>query len=154
MTMRVTATRSGRWWAIEAEHKGQPIYTQAKRLDQIEDLVRDAFTTLDVDVADEAIDIVPVIGSADLAEAARTASKHAVEAAQAASESMRRAVSRLQSDGLPVRDVAVLLDISPQRVSQLSAGRVAGAKEARKPGSAIAPPTPRWRRGQTADLST
>lgn len=128
--MRVTATRSGDWWAIEAEHDGQPIYTQAKRLDQIEELVRDAFATLDVDLADESIDVVPVIGSSDVAEAARTASKEAAQAAKAASESMRRAVSRLQGDGLPVRDVAILLDISPQRVSQLSAGRVAAARTA------------------------
>lgn len=126
--MRVTATRSGDWWAIEAEHDGQPIYTQAKRLDQVDELVRDAFTTLDIDLAGESIDVVPVIGSAEVAEAARTASKQAAQAAKAASESMRRAVSKLQGDGLPVRDVAVLLDISPQRVSQLSAVRVAAPK--------------------------
>ncbi|GAB98311.1 hypothetical protein BJY21_002147 [Kineosphaera limosa] len=59
--MRVTATRSGTWWAIEAQHDGQPIYTQAKRLDQIEALVRDAFATIDIDVSDEAIDVIPVI---------------------------------------------------------------------------------------------
>jgi hypothetical protein len=60
--MRVTATRSGDWWAIEAEHDGQPIFTQAKRLDQVEGLVRDAFATLDVDLANESIEVVPVIG--------------------------------------------------------------------------------------------
>lgn len=128
--MRVTATRSGDWWAIEAEHDGQPIYTQAKRLDQVDELVRDAFATLDIDLAGESIEVVPVIGSADVAQAARTASKQAAQAAKAASESMRRAVSRLQGDGLPVRDVAVLLEISPQRVSQLSAVRVAPPKRA------------------------
>lgn len=126
--MRVTATRSGDWWAIEAEHDGQPIFTQAKRLDQVEGLVRDAFATLDVDLANESIEVVPVIGSAAGAEAARKASKRAAEAARNASESMRRAVTKLQSDGLPVRDVAVLLDISPQRVSQLAATQVATGK--------------------------
>ncbi|MGL4178020.1 MAG: antitoxin HicB [Dermatophilaceae bacterium] len=119
--MRVTATRSGDWWAVEATHAGQPVYTQARRLDQIETMVRDAFVTLGLDIADEPVDVVPTIEGADLARRAREASKSAVEAAATASESMRKAVEGLQSQGLPVRDVAVMLGISPQRVSQIAA---------------------------------
>lgn len=74
--MRVIATRSMDWWAVEAEHDGQPIYTQAKRLEQVEGLVCDSFPTLDVDLADESIVVVPVIGSADVAETAAK-SEHA-----------------------------------------------------------------------------
>lgn len=126
--MRVTATRSGDWWAIEAEHNGQPIYTQAKRLDQVEALVRDAFATLGVDTSEEPMELVPVIESFAIADAARSASREAAAAAKAASESMRHAIARLQADGLTVRDVAALLDISPQRVSQLAPGSTASAK--------------------------
>lgn len=126
--MRVTATRSGDWWAVEAEHNGQPIYTQARRLDQVEALVRDAFATLGVDTNEEPMELVPVIESVDVADAARRASREAAAAAKAASDSMRKAIARLQADGLTVRDVAALLDISPQRVSQLATGRTASTR--------------------------
>lgn len=118
--MHVTATRSGNWWAIEATHHGQPIFTQAKRLDQVESLVRDAFAMMAIDITDESIDVTPIVDGADTAQAARLASRNAAAAAKAASESMRKAAVALKSHGLPVRDVAVMLDISPQRVSQLT----------------------------------
>ena len=120
--MNVTAkvVRSGNWWAIEVpEIPG--LFTQARRLDQVAAMVQDAASLAglgDVDVA-----VVPVLDdetilSIEDAKRCRTTLAVATTAAAAAS---REAVAKLRSQGLPVRDVAQLLGISPQRISALAA---------------------------------
>ena len=125
--MDVTATRSGDWWALEAEHQGQPVYTQAKRLDQAAEMVRDAFATLDIDVSAERVFVIPRLARKTDSEVAATlkANESAAEAARLASEQMRRTVADLRGQGLTVRDVAQVLHVSPQRVSQLAASQTA-----------------------------
>jgi len=119
--VQVDVRRAGDWWAIETSVRGQAIFTQAKRLDQVEGMIHDACATLGIDIAaDEVIEVVPRLPGADLATAAREASKTAAVAAAHASTSMRKAARTLQSQGLSVRDIGVMLDISPQRVSQLT----------------------------------
>lgn len=119
--MRVTATRSGDWWALEAEHEGQTVFSQARRLEQIDDTIRDAFATLDLDVSAEDIDVVVNLegGLDEEVAAATSASLRAAEVTRTASEAMRSAVTRLRRSGLTVRDTAVVLKVSPQRISQL-----------------------------------
>lgn len=118
--MRVNATRSGDWWAVEATFAGQPVYTQVKRLDQVEQMVRSAFETLGIDIQAETLEVVHVAPGVELAETARQRSQEAAAAMASASESMRRAADTLQREGLSVRDIGVLLGVSPQRVSQLT----------------------------------
>lgn len=122
--MKVTAkvVRSGGWWAIEVpEVPG--VYSQAKRLDQVPDVAADAVATmLDIEPDEVEVSIKPRLREEvrrDVDEAKRL-SKAAREAEAAASAQMRRAVADAIDEGLTVRDTATLLEISPQRVSQLT----------------------------------
>ena len=124
--MKVTAqaTRSGDWWAVEVpEVKG--VFTQVKRLEQAPSMVRDAVSLM-TDVAPEEVEVsvVPSLDDGDvgaLLDSLREANRVAQEAQRQACSQARDLVRRLRVDyQLPVRDVAVLLDISHQRVSQLS----------------------------------
>jgi hypothetical protein len=116
------AERSGSWWAVRVRE--QPgVFTQAKRLDQVESMVRDALAGfLAVDPGSFDIEVVEVLPEAVVEEArrARQARETAGRAQADADAAMRRAVARLVRSGLTVRDVGRVLGISPQRVSQLT----------------------------------
>ena len=56
---------------------------------------------------------------AELIDAARAASQEAVRAGERTSRLSQQVVELLRSEGMAVRDVGVLLGVSPQRVSQL-----------------------------------
>ena len=119
--MKVTAkaTREGGWWAVEVpEVPG--LFTQAKRLDQIADLVADAAEMLGH--ADVEVTLDPQLEASDVALVESATSRRAAlrEAEVAAAAASREAVARLRSEGLPVRDVATIMGISPQRVSVLA----------------------------------
>ncbi|MHA7620224.1 type II toxin-antitoxin system HicB family antitoxin [Cellulosimicrobium cellulans] len=124
--MKVTAkaTREGGWWAVEVpEVPG--LFTQAKRLDQVAEMVADAAEMLghlDVEVV-----VVPQLEGDDAALVESASARRAAlrEAEAAAAAASREAVARLRGEGLPVRDVATIMGISPQRVSVLdpTAGR-------------------------------
>ena len=122
--MRVTAkvTRSGEWWAVEVpEVPG--VFTQAKRLEQVPEMVRDAVALMaEVDEGSVEVDIEAHV-SIPLDEQimrAKALSQQARSASDQAAELRRQMVARLRhEEHLTVRDVGVLLDISPQRVSQL-----------------------------------
>lgn len=91
--------------------------------EEVEGLVCDAHARIGVGLANETIDVIPVIGGVDLAHPARAASAEAASAAHVASDAMRLAVATLTDQCLLPRDVATLLHISPWRVSQLAAPR-------------------------------
>jgi predicted RNase H-like HicB family nuclease len=117
---RYTATcrRAGDWWAISVlEIKG--VHTQARRLDQVDAMVRDAIALmLDVPADSFEVDVTPEVPD-EVAEAlrAREELRGAEEAASAATE---RAVHWLIDHGYTVRDAGRLLNLSPQRISQLT----------------------------------
>lgn len=62
MAKDVTArvTRSEGWWAISVEEI-PGLFTQARRLDQVADMVRDAASLLGVEVG--AVEVLPVLDS-------------------------------------------------------------------------------------------
>ncbi len=99
------------------------MFTQAKRLEQVSATVADAVSTMLEDVASEdvEVDVQPVLIGAGNHRVvrARQASQQAVEAQASASTATRRAVVDLRRDGLTVRDIAFVLGLSHQRVSQL-----------------------------------
>lgn len=125
-TLTAHATRSGEWWAIEVpEIPG--LFTQAKRLDQIEPVVAEAASDLSGDPAESfSVEVTATLEDRKvktLADAAIEARQELSEAQERASAASHDAVSALRDQGLTVRDVASILGITPQRVSQISADK-------------------------------
>lgn len=121
MAIDVTArvTRSNGWWAISVlEIPG--LFTQAKRLDQVERMVLDAASLLNKDVSH--VEVVPVLdedAQIMLQELGETRAK--AEALQKESSDMtKRAIRLFQAKGLTLRDIASLIGLSPQRVSVIA----------------------------------
>lgn len=127
MKLTATAQRSGTWWAVEVtEIPG--LFTQARRLDQVADLVQEAATLFGLAGPFE-VAVVPELAGELSSEinAARTLSSEARDVQRRAAASSRQVVERLRREGLSVRDVATVLSISPQRVSQLMQGGGSGS---------------------------
>lgn len=113
------AQRSGDWWAITVpEIDG--IFTQAKRLDQIEGLVQEAASLLGYQV--QHVQVEPILSEQDeqLLEQLLTAKHEAITAQERASALARSTVATLRNQGFTVRDVASIIGVTPQRVSMLS----------------------------------
>ncbi|WP_031168809.1 hypothetical protein [Streptosporangium roseum] len=129
---RVTAQRSGGWWALEVEGPGlrRSAHTQVRRLDQVEETVRDLLALrFDVDVdgrlaATWKITVVPVLGDELAAEVAHTRElrREADRLRDDAVSHSREAARHLREQGLPHRDIGALLGVSHQAVSKLLAG--------------------------------
>lgn len=117
--MDVTAkcVRSDGWWAIEVpEVKG--VFSQARRLDQVDAMVSDAVgLALDIDPATVKVSIEYDSPEVDAVRIQQEQAQHAAEEAQRA---VRSLVTRLQADGYTIRDIGTMLEVSPQRVQQLS----------------------------------
>jgi predicted RNase H-like HicB family nuclease len=139
VAMNVTAkiTRSGSWWAIEVpEVPG--VYTQAKRLDQVDDTVREAVALmLEIKPSDIVLtgSFIDEPYEAELADARRRRDE-AARAAQVAATATEAVVRRLHRAGYPTRDIGILLGLSHQRVAQIlgkspKAGRTKAAAEIR-----------------------
>lgn len=121
-TRRVEAVRSGDWWAITVPELGG-IFTQAKRLDQVESRAREAIAMmLDIDetaVGHLEICVEPPTSASALIDALETALTAATEAEAKAARIRREAALLLRAEGLPLRDVGHLIGLSHQRVHQL-----------------------------------
>jgi hypothetical protein len=123
--MKVTAhaVRSAGWWAVDVpEVPG--VFTQARRLDQVPGMVADAVALMaEVPTEDVEVELAPDLPprmAKDLARA-RVAQDRADQAAREAATAKRQIVRQLREDvGLSVRDVGIVVGISPQRVSQLT----------------------------------
>ncbi|MDR1264871.1 MAG: XRE family transcriptional regulator [Propionibacteriaceae bacterium] len=118
------ARRSGKWWAVRVPEVGG-LFTQARRLDEVEALVKNGAALLTGDPEDGfAVVVDPVWEDAGLAAVvaeARVARDAAGQAERRAAVASREAVAGLRAEGLTTRDVARLLGVSPGRVSQLAA---------------------------------
>ena len=120
---RAAARRSGQWWAVTVpELRG--VFTQARRLDQVAEMAREAVALyLDVDPGDIRITVEPVLPDraansvATLQRARREAQRATDELAAAQAAAVRELVGM---ERLSTRDAAAVLGISHQRVSQLS----------------------------------
>ena len=122
-TYTAVCRRAGDWWAVDvAEIRG--VHTQARRLDQVEAMARDAIALLR-DVPTDSFDVVvqPHL-DADAEQtvaASAEATRRARQAAEEASRLQRQAATTLLTRyRLTVRDAGTLLHVSPQRVSQLA----------------------------------
>lgn len=122
MTYTVNARRSGAWWAIDvAELPG--VFSQARRLDGVEAMARDAIASFR-DVAPDSfgVAVIPHIEKSlnDLVIKAVAARGRAAAAQAEASNVQREAIRRLMESGLPMRDIGQIVGVSHQRVGQLA----------------------------------
>lgn len=123
---KVELTRDGRWWLVHIpEIDG---VTQARRLAEAPTMARE-YIALDrgIRLRDVKVEIVSIRmeepSSRELLDSARQIREMRAQASELERESGERARQFAQSlvtDGVPVRDIAALLEISPQRVSQLA----------------------------------
>jgi len=138
-TYKVSAVRSGRWWAIEVpELRGA--FSQARRLDQVESMAREVIALM-LEVPEDSFDVVvePDLSSIGAVREAIEAALHERERANAAqdaaSTAMRHAVSEVRASGYTSRDAGLLLGVSNQRISQIERQAAErGTKKTNRPG--------------------
>jgi len=123
LTYTAVCRRIGDWWAIDVP-EAHGVHTQARRLEQVEAMTRDAVALLR-NVPEDSFDVTVEPHLDDEAEqtlaASADATRRAREAAQTASRLQREAATTLLTKyRLTVRDTGMLLHVSPQRVSQLA----------------------------------
>lgn len=119
-----TALRDGRFWLLRVPAVGRS--TQAHRLDQAEDMVRDLVAIMTGKPADAfevnvVVELEPELRA--LISEAVAAKADAAARQQAASIAQREAISRLAESGYTVRDTGRLLGLTYQRVAQLRAAQ-------------------------------
>ena len=121
MAKDVTArvTRSEGWWAISVEEI-PGLFTQARRLDQVANMVRDAASLLGVEV--DSVEVLPVLDSDSqrMLEELEAARREAEEKRRISSSLTRQIIRRFREEGLTLRDIASLVGLSQQRVAVLS----------------------------------
>jgi hypothetical protein len=126
---RVMAKRWAHGWELHIDGEG---VTQSRSLSEADSMVRD-YIALMHDVAADSFDveIIPEVGGGldDAVRTAREAVASAETARRSAAQASRAIAGRLRSAGLSGRDIAMVLGVSAQRVSQLlrDAGPATGA---------------------------
>ena len=122
MELTARCVRDGGWWVVRVpEIRG--LFTQGRRLDQVESWILDAASMLD-DQPPEGftVRVVPELDDELAAEVASV--KRARERLRAderdAAVINRKAAARLAEEGLTVRDIGTILDVSYQRAHQLA----------------------------------
>lgn len=121
MEIKAKFERQADGWRVEVPQLDNFV-TIAKRLDkateQIKDLAHDLTGEERCNVIIKVEAIMPGI-ICDL-EAAQEKSREAIRLQEESSAEIRDVVSRMRDEGLTMRDIAVLLGVTPQRVAQLA----------------------------------
>ena len=121
---RVEAVRSGDWWSITVPELSG-VFSQAKRLDQVERSAREAIAMmLDIDEAKVGaleVDVTPPATVVELLKRLHDFMATANVATDAAAAARREVAQLLREEGFPIRDVGELIGVSHQRVSQILA---------------------------------
>jgi hypothetical protein len=124
--VQVRAVREGRLWVLHLSDGG---ITQARRLGEVEDMVIDYVSLIrgidpaQVQVAVTGID--PGDGLNEEITAVRAAQVEATRAQEAAAARLRQTAHALRAKGLTGGEIAQVLGVSKQRVSQLTHTRSA-----------------------------
>lgn len=120
-TYTVRARPWARGWELHIDGLG---VTQSRSLRDAERMARD-YISLDTGADPGAIrvEIIPELGGLEVAaKEAREAVAQADQSQRAAAARSREAARRLRNAGLSGRDIAAIMNLSPQRVSQLLRG--------------------------------
>ena len=132
----VRVRRSGDSWAIVVpEISG--VFSQARRLDKVEYMTRDAIAlwfevpedSFDLDVQ---VEIPPKIR--EVVDAVDAARERSAAAQREESETLRAAADATLGSGLTMRDAGRLLGVSHQRIAQLATRRRPTHRSPTKPG--------------------
>ena len=121
-TYQVDVVKDEGWWIMHARIPRTIIYSQARRIDDIEFMIRDAIAgALDVDPQSFGIELTFDLDSdvLDQVSRAREASLEAAEVQERASRESRSAVQALRREGLTLKEAGYFLGVTPQRVAQL-----------------------------------
>lgn len=121
---KIEVNREDRWWIINVPEIDQ--ITQARRIDEIEDMARSLIAvSTDQPISEIAVHIANIcVGGVDVLEAAAQVTRLRHQAASVehiALAATKNFASDLTKHEIPVRDIAELIHVSPQRVSQLTA---------------------------------
>ena len=121
MEIKAKFERQADGWRIEVPQL-QNFVTTSKRLDKATEQIKDLAQAITGEERCEIIikveAVMPVI-ICDL-EAAQEKSREALRLQEEASAEIRDVVARMRDEGLTMRDIAVLLGVTPQRVAQLA----------------------------------
>ena len=119
---QVEAVRSGDWWAITVPDL-RGVFSQAKRLNQVEATAREAIAMmLDIDESEVGpvdVQVQPPDEVVGLLDELHHSVSVAEEASAAAATARREAAKLLRDAGFPMRDIGHLLGVSHQRISQI-----------------------------------
>lgn len=118
--LEATASKNGSWWTITIDELDQT--TETKKLSDVEEAAtRLAATALEMAPADLDVHVsypVPEAVAQDW-DAARAETRQAKELTIAAAAHTRTVVHQLHQDGYAGREIAKVLDMTAQRVSQI-----------------------------------
>ncbi len=121
MEIKAKFERLAEGWRVEVPSLNNFVST-AKRLDKATEQIKDLAQSL---TGEERCNIIIKVEAimpgiiCDL-EAAQEKSREATRLQEEASGEIRNVVSRMRDEGLTMRDIAVLLGVTPQRVAQLA----------------------------------
>ncbi len=122
MEVKALCERQADGWSVAVPALDN-FQTTAKRLDKAADLIR---ALASKKTGDPICDIIVTIEAVmpgiicDL-EAAQAKMQDAVQLQEQASAEIRDVVRRMRIEGLTMRDIAVILGVTPQRIAQLTA---------------------------------
>ena len=122
MEVKALCERQADGWSVAVPALDN-FQTTAKRLDKAADLIR---ALASKKTGDPICDIIVTIEAVmpgiicDL-EAAQAKMQDAVQLQEQASAEIRDVVRRMRVEGLTMRDIAVILGVTPQRIAQLTA---------------------------------
>lgn len=128
MTRETYTVRAKRWnngWELHIDGPRVAGVTQTHGLKSAERMARD-YIALDLEEPADSFDvkIIPEVGGflGDLVKDAKTAITIAAEKATEAADKSRQAVASLHAEGMSQSEIAQVLRVSQQRVSQLLSG--------------------------------
>ena len=120
------AWREDAWWVVDVDGVGA---TQARTLDKVDHMAR----ALVADLLDEPYESVQVTVEIDLPDdishqiaAMNSAVDRAARLGREAAEMQAEIVARLQQQALTGREIAVILKVTPGRVSQIASAHRSG----------------------------
>lgn len=139
MTRNTYTVHAKRWehgWELAiAGPAGYEGASQAHGLKSAERMARD-YIALDLEVPEDSFDveIVPEVGGylGELVKDVKTALHRLSEISAEASDKSRRTIGKLHDDGMTQTEIARVLGMSQQRVSQILEARTRGSKSGKK----------------------